>query len=93
MSVTMLKAGIVVLALLLMNLGIRLGLQCRRPLRQSWNGMLSGTAALAFVHFTGLLTHVSVPFGPLTAGWAAVTGIPGVITLLFAQLLTQSAVL
>jgi hypothetical protein len=84
------KAGAVVLALLLMNLGIRLGLQCSRPFRQSWSGMLGGTAALAFVHFTGLLTHVTVPFGPLTAGWAAVTGIPGVIALLFAQLLTQS---
>ncbi len=77
------------LALLLLNFGIRLGLQCNRPLRQSWNGMLGGVAALAFVHFTGLLTHVTVPFGPITAGWSAVTGIPGVIALLFAQVLTQ----
>ncbi len=90
MPVIALKTATVVLALLLMNLGIRLGLQCRRPLRQSWNGMLSGTAALAFVHFTGLLTHVTVPFGPLTAGWAAVTGIPGVIALLFAQIIAQN---
>jgi hypothetical protein len=78
------------LALLLMNFGIRLGLQCPRPMRHAWNGMLSGTAALAFVHFTGLLTRVTVPFGPLTAGWSAVTGVPGVIALLFAQILTQT---
>jgi hypothetical protein len=52
--------------------------------------MLGGVSALAFVHFTGLLTHITVPFGPITAGWSAVTGIPGVIALLFAQVLTQT---
>ena len=88
---TLLRVGAVPLAIFLLNIGIRLALRCKNPVQQAWIGMLGGTAALAAVHFTGLLTHITVPFGPLTAGWAAVTGIPGVIGLLFAQVILQTA--
>lgn len=90
MSLTLLRIASVPAALLLLNAGIRLGLRCKRPLHTAWTGMVGGVTALAVVHFSGLVTHITVPFGPLTAGWSAITGIPGVIGLLFAQVLIQT---
>ena len=84
------RMGAVGAGLFLLVLGLRALLRCKTPFHSAWTGMLGGVAALAVVHLSGLWTHVPVPFGAVTAGWAAATGVPGVIALLFAQLLVQA---
>ena len=73
----------------LLALGLRLFARCEAPFHSTWTGMLSGLAALGAVNLCGLFTHIPVPINGFTAGWAAVSGIPGVIGLLFAQILVQ----
>ena len=54
----------------------------RRPLSALFGSALCGAAGLA-----APLTGVSLPLNPLTGFAAAVLGLPGVVTLLFLQVL------
>lgn len=76
--------------LFLLALGIRIAVHCKAPFHDTWTGMLSGIIALTAVNLSGAFTHIVVPINSLTAGWAAVGGIPGVIGLLFTQILVQT---
>lgn len=81
----------VLLGLFLLALGLRTAVRCKTPFHSTWTGMLGGVAALAAVNISGLLTQITVPVNALTAGWASITGVPGVIALLFAQILVQTS--
>ena len=71
--------------LFLLALGLRLALRCKTPIHNTWTGMLGGLAALATVQLFAGWTHIFVPINGWTAGWAAITGVPGVIALLGIQ--------
>lgn len=77
--------------LFLLALGLRSALHCKAPFHGAWTGMLGGLAALVLVHLSGAWTHITVPVSGWTAGWASITGVPGVIALLAAQVWVQSA--
>mgnify|MGYP001861316470 CR=1 FL=1 len=59
----------------------------RRPLSALFGSALCGAAGLAVVALLSPLTGVSLPLNPLTGFAAAVLGLPGVVTLLFLQVL------
>ena len=71
--------------LFLMALGLRCALHCRAPFHGAWTGILGGVAALVLVHLCAGWTHIPVPLSGWTAGWSAITGVPGVIALLAVQ--------
>lgn len=78
----LLAAAVFAVALAIRLLGRR-----KRPFRAAWTGMLQGLIALLAVNIAGHFLGVSMPLCVATAGWSAVTGIPGVIALLFVNLL------
>lgn len=59
----------------------------RRPLLGILSGAVCGLAGLGAVALLGPLTGITLPLNTLTAGTAAILGLPGVILLLVLNLL------
>lgn len=59
-----------------------------KPVRNALLGMLSGTLALAAVHFFGGGIGLALPLNGLTAFIALVFGAPGVVIMCVIELLT-----
>lgn len=58
-----------------------------KPVKNALLGMLSGTAALAAVHFFGGNIGLALPLNGLTAFAALVFGVPGVVVMCVIELL------
>ena len=78
----LIAAGVTVLALLLI---LQMKARAKHPFRYALGSAGQGIAALGAVSLTALFTGIAPPVNLFTILWSALTGIPGVITLLVAD--------
>lgn len=77
-----LRIGLIGLACLIGLAVLAAAVRSRRPLRSLLGSGIQGLCALGLVNFLGAFTNVAMGVGWLSAGTAAVLGIPGVTALL-----------
>lgn len=82
------QIGLLILGVVGLSIVICVLAQAKRPVRAAMGGMVRGLLALGAVNLSGLLTGITLPVSVFTLCWAAVTGIPGVITLMILEHLT-----
>ena len=61
----------------------------KKPLKAAIGGICRGLLAFGAVNLTGLLTSITLPVSLFSLCWSAITGIPGVITLVFLNYLPK----
>lgn len=63
--------------------------RAEKPLKSALGGMCRGLLAFGAVNLTGMLTTITLPVSLFSLCWSAITGIPGVITLVFLNYLLK----
>lgn len=76
------QIGLLVVGVVVLNLVFTVLAQAKKPVRAAFGGILRGLLAFGAVNLSGLLTGITLPVSVVTLSWSALTGIPGVITLM-----------
>ncbi len=85
------KIAASVLGIIFFVCGVELFAREKHPLRSGFGEILRGELALLAVAVSGIWTGVSLPLSLVSAGFAAVAGIPGVTAMLLVKLILPSA--
>ena len=85
MKITFFSALFIFIILLL----IRIILKCKKPISKTFYGIISGIAVLIISHIIGIYIDVEIPISIMSVGISSVAGIPGVIMILFLNMITK----
>ena len=85
MEINVLTALLVFIILVI----IRVILKCRKPISKTFYGIISGIAILVLTHIVGCFINVEVPISIMSVGVSSVAGIPGVIMILFLNMIAK----